>query len=577
MQVGTDDYHEAIHGDINMNMTAVFANSVDGGDFHHHQCDLFDHISSRDVDNPMDDDDDDDIAVAAEAAANAVEAADAAVAANAAAHDELVDFGGAAAVDLVKYSVAHDVDATGNSSNDDDTGSSSNDVPLPPATTCRICFQSSITNSSSNRPLLHFEPTEQKIVSSSTTVEEANTPTSSWEDVHVHIFCGKTAGILFQKNPHSGRVHTQSTAQWEIMSKAGIKNKHGTGKDTAIALARTRCAMLPEDRPPPPSKTFDLGSSNRNNINRKKTPSTATRQFYLVREFEATLKQVREELDREVEKQQQQTERKQNQQLVPTVATTVTIQIPVPVKAASMERQVLGSLAASYSGSETAATAEQNHLSFEPLPASNAFGPRSTQIEVLPFNTAQPQHHTDFGTASSPTTTATTNTTTSPLPASPPMGSSFAPFFGGPVHSPGLLEGSMSGMPLMNFSTFPNATIVHPLPGRPLAPPRKGSLSLPPPPSKSLPIKIGQTHAKQFLRQQQQRQLLQLDHIRFDKHGALMDQNGKVSCPCGGRHKADDGTAIARQSWSTHALTKQHQKWLLQSSSTSAAHVKTTS
>ncbi|KAG7366364.1 hypothetical protein IV203_029034 [Nitzschia inconspicua] len=513
--------------------------SEDGSDEHHDiACQDTSHSVLSSVDNNDQDylriddaSDDDDIAVAAEAAANAVEEADAA-AANA---HKLMDFEGAE--DPHNFSAGNE-DVNDSISNNDNNIDDETDV-LP---ICRICFQSSLSSSSSNRPLLHFKPAKTVPSTSSTS------KLSLFEHVHVHIFCGKTAGILFQKNPHSGRVHTKNTAQWEIMSKAGIKNKHGTEKDVCTALALSRWAMLPDDQPLPPSKRCDFKATVKRN-SRKKL-SLATRQYFLLREFEANLEMVRQE-SLELDHLQHQ----HNLELMGTPSSPEFIDED---KTASLERQVLDSFATSFPGPDVI---HHRHNSDSQMIDIDQFE-SSTSIEVPQF-AAVAQQRQDFGVsvATSPTTTATTTTTTSPLPASPPLGSTYAHPF-----PPSLFDATLPmttsetapGIPLINFSTFPNAPFVHPLPGRPLAAPLKGSLSLPPTHSKTKlsPIKAGKTKTKLHPA---------IEHVRFDKHSNVMDESGKITCPCGGRHKVDDGSATARQSWRTHALTKQHQQWLLRS------------
>uniref|UniRef100_A0A7S4T5B4 Uncharacterized protein n=1 Tax=Ditylum brightwellii TaxID=49249 RepID=A0A7S4T5B4_9STRA len=78
------------------------------------------------------------------------------------------------------------------------------------------------------------------------------------EDITLHVFCGKTASILSNVSmPH-----------YEILSKAGLKNKHGIGPDVSAAIQLTRSAAV-IDRP--------------------------EKEFYLVKEFEAKLMQRRDQ------------------------------------------------------------------------------------------------------------------------------------------------------------------------------------------------------------------------------------------------------------------------------------------
>lgn len=54
------------------------------------------------------------------------------------------------------------------------------------------------------------------------------------DELYLHVFCGKTAAIL----PHVNRPDL------EILTKAGIKNKHGTGVSVTMALQRCRSAKV---------------------------------------------------------------------------------------------------------------------------------------------------------------------------------------------------------------------------------------------------------------------------------------------------------------------------------------------
>lgn len=155
--------------------------------------------------NKNDDDDVDDIAFAAEAAAEAVEAADAA----------------------------------------------SQQQQLEDALlTCRICGR----GNEEGRPILRFLPVDHNV----NAARAAPGVRSFMEDIGLHIFCGKTASILPSVNQ----------PELEILTKAGLKNKHGIGAEVNAALARTRCAVL-------------------------QTPEAKEKQYYLVREFEAHLAAIR--------------------------------------------------------------------------------------------------------------------------------------------------------------------------------------------------------------------------------------------------------------------------------------------
>jgi hypothetical protein len=126
-------------------------------------------------------------------------------------------------------------------------------VPPPPGpgpAACVICHRPA----EDGRPLLHFAPVphDASVMSSAPTVRTFP------QRVFLHVFCGKTASIL----PHVNQPDL------EILSKAGLKNKHGTGPEVNASLARTRSACV-------------------------NPPTTKDKEFYLVREFEAHLSAVR--------------------------------------------------------------------------------------------------------------------------------------------------------------------------------------------------------------------------------------------------------------------------------------------
>jgi hypothetical protein len=183
-------------------------------------------------------DDDDEIAVAAEAAANAVEEADAAVQA----HQQ------AQHAQLLSTVTSHPHDRR---------------LQNP---VCRVCCQSSASHQNTNRPMIRFLPTVTP-----TCIDPASVENTFGEDVSLHIFCGKTASFVFLNNNNNS-----SNAKWEIISKAGLKHKYGIGPEVNAALASTRCAIL------------DGGSAGVASMSsRNKKQSLASRSFYLVREFEA--------------------------------------------------------------------------------------------------------------------------------------------------------------------------------------------------------------------------------------------------------------------------------------------------
>jgi hypothetical protein len=116
---------------------------------------------------------------------------------------------------------------------------------------CRICER----GDQEGRPMLRFLPVEHDVAAANTV---PGVVTSFSEDIALHIFCGKTASILQSVNQ----------PDLEILTKAGLKNKHGIGAEVNAALARTRCAILSQ-----------AGSKEKH--------------YYLVREFEAHLAAIR--------------------------------------------------------------------------------------------------------------------------------------------------------------------------------------------------------------------------------------------------------------------------------------------
>ncbi len=131
---------------------------------------------------------------------------------------------------------------------------------------CRICGQGIIEG----RPILRFLPMNPSLATLTTQALPPTSPSIATfpEDICLHIFCGKTASIL----------PTVNQPDMEILTKAGLKNKHGIGAEVNAALARTRCASI-----------VTLNKT-------EETPSSANKQekqYFLVREFEAHLAAIR--------------------------------------------------------------------------------------------------------------------------------------------------------------------------------------------------------------------------------------------------------------------------------------------
>jgi hypothetical protein len=124
-------------------------------------------------------------------------------------------------------------------------GSSSTNNEVTIFGACRVCKR---TQEQDPRTMVHFKPT----------------PTAP-SDIFLHVFCGKTAVIL----------PTNPQPQYEILLKAGLKNKHGIGPDVNFALSRTRSALA-------------FGGEA------EKDPKKVEKEYYLVKEFEAHLHAIRD-------------------------------------------------------------------------------------------------------------------------------------------------------------------------------------------------------------------------------------------------------------------------------------------
>jgi hypothetical protein len=114
---------------------------------------------------------------------------------------------------------------------------------------CRLCGKGN-----DGRAMIRFYPVQVDLNVASV----APTTNTFSQDITLHVFCGKTASIL----------PNVQMPQYEILSKAGIKNKHGIGAEVNGALARTRCANVA-------------------------TPGAKEKTFFIVHEFEAHLLAIR--------------------------------------------------------------------------------------------------------------------------------------------------------------------------------------------------------------------------------------------------------------------------------------------
>jgi hypothetical protein len=174
--------------------------------------------------------DDDGIAYAAQAAADAVVEAD--------------------ALDAAHREASEDHEQGDDGGDDDDDDEEGGVQEQQQQLVCRICER----GDEDGRPMLRFLPVEHDVAAANA----APGVVTFSEDIALHIFCGKTASILQSVNQ----------PDLEILTKAGLKNKHGIGAEVNAALARTRCAILAQ-----------AGSKEKH--------------YYLVREFEAHLAAIR--------------------------------------------------------------------------------------------------------------------------------------------------------------------------------------------------------------------------------------------------------------------------------------------
>jgi hypothetical protein len=476
-----------------------------------------------DIDIAEDDDDDDEIAVAAEAAANAVEEADAAVQQ-------------AQQQQQLSSSLSH------------------HNFPV-----CRICGQGgsiisppnqqSLSQSTTNhRPMLRFLPT---IIPCDVATTSSDVTDTFSEDAWLHIFCGKTAGFVFiSNNPHhhtttTGDTHQQqqqnndnnNNARWEIMSKAGLKHKYGIGREVNAALNRTRFAMVPDSN----ATAASMSGSN-------KKQSLATRQYYLVREFEANLIAVQQNGSALLEningkrrrrggtkkEQLQQNQKQQNQ----------------------VHQQHQGLLLAPAPSSESTTSLVYPHP-FHAPGVNDALFQYQLHVQQTDGSNTVPAASA-FGIPSSPSQDSTTPT------SSPPVE---------PMHHPPILP--LYGPGLLNFSSFPTSGAAALLPAASIDDITTTTVA-----QGGGKSKVGAAKATAGKVQKMQvgqetyyyggcggsdinnNTTTTLSKQRFDKQGRPVDKTGKVRCGCGGRHKPDDGSYAGTASWRNHVLTKQHQKWL---------------
>ena len=148
--------------------------------------------------------------------------------------------------------------------------------PVPELTNpiCRICGQ----GNEEGRPVLRFLP----VTHDAGAARAAPCVVTFTDDICLHIFCGKTASIL----------PTVNRPDLEILTKAGLKNKHGIGPEVNAALARTRAA-IPWNDNKNGSATTTATTTTTNGVSSTSITASKEKQYYLVREFEAHLASIR--------------------------------------------------------------------------------------------------------------------------------------------------------------------------------------------------------------------------------------------------------------------------------------------
>lgn len=556
-----------------------------------------------------DEEDEDDIAVAAEAAANALEGADAVAELTSDAtfadhdlpHDPLLNA-------IVAPEAAPPVVAPPPHRPPPGADTS----PLGP---CRICGQPA-----HSRPVVRFVPAP----ATAAVAKAAPGVTTFGEDICLHIFCGKTAGFL----PGG------SDPGLEIMTKAGIKNKFGIGQAVNAALARTRPGVpvaVPEqlrDGERPDSacaaslagETTGTGEGSAAAAAAASSASAASkeRQFYLVREFEAHLAGIRNTILRFPDEgarksrpataaraQQQRQRQAQRRNPHPPLASRRPSDLPPasssiggtpPLDAITNPGPllhfnlmqpfgVMGSAAAP----ETDAMLLQQHYAAGPNgdPSLLLHFPYPTQPYPMlmdkPYHQAQALGSSVDGTSdwamAQPTRAMATATAGSFFPVvqrqapSTPGGSPAPlPFVGRQQLAP--VGGAASGTGSAKRRTR-KAEAVKAATGKVQ---KRGPPSLPaarasapaaakggngntPTTDPPETVMIGTTDSNGIAAAASGGSFGDDDDVAAAAAAAFLD-DGKVRCGCGGTYAANDGTPRGIMSWRNHALTKRHQKWM---------------
>jgi hypothetical protein len=140
------------------------------------------------------------------------------------------------------HDLLFDTDAAGDDqdNNDDEQSSTTNSksnhqAALAAVVSCSVCHQPLDPPSDPRQTLQFFALSAPDPA----TTLAAPSVTTFLQDIPMHVFCGKTAAIV---------ARGVLRPDLEILTRAGIKNKHGTGADINVALARTRGAIAVDEK-----------------------------------------------------------------------------------------------------------------------------------------------------------------------------------------------------------------------------------------------------------------------------------------------------------------------------------------
>ena len=365
-----------------------------------------------------------------------------------------------------------------------ETNREEEDEMIAPPRICRICHKMD------DRPVLQFAPVEYEMNVTAAAPHVQTFPL----DIALHVFCGKTASILPNINQ----------PEYEILTKAGIKNKHGIGGEVNAALSRTRCAILHEG-------------------------AGKEKQFYLVREFEAHLAAVRGYIQNN----------QQQQQSHYSISSTASMDPPPPSRSSFGSNHTVHTGFPSTNHALAALTPTSNSSnavpSFHGGGSSGGSIPGSSMLAALGGNGAM---------------------VSSPLgPSQPPSLSNFMMSLGNTSNNSSSLDhiyssgadllNSSNGSPTLDQieSMIQQQQQLHQLQQTNTSalfsnPVSSNSSSS----NKVMPVKAGHVQAKHSPAQ-------------------LNVPDFKVSCDCGGTHLSPH-TPNGISSWKRHLTTKRHQKFL---------------